>query len=148
MEKEDAKGYPGPVLSDHLVFTVETKGKQEVVRAFDRKTGDQKWEAEWAGSMSVPFFAWKNGSWVRSTPVYDGENLYVGGMRDYLVCLDAKSGGKSGASISWKDTTLLYPPLALFVLRWSWAITSMLRQVLVWSSLTSGQESPNGAFSK
>ena len=31
---------------------------------------------------------------MRSTPVYDGENLYVGGMRDYLVCLDAKSGGK------------------------------------------------------
>ena len=92
--KKIAKGYPGPVLSDHLVFTVETKGKQEVVRAFDRKTGDQKWEAEWAGSMSVPFFAWKNGSWVRSTPVYDGENLYVGGMRDYLVCLDAESGNK------------------------------------------------------
>ena len=92
--KKIAKGYPGPVLSNHLVFTVETKGKQEVVRAFDRKTGDQKWEAEWAGSMSVPFFAWKNGSWVRSTPVYDGENLYVGGMRDYLVCLDAESGEK------------------------------------------------------
>lgn len=90
--KKIARGYPGPVLSDHLVFTVETKGKQEVVRAFDRKTGDQNWEAEWEGSMSVPFFAWKNGSWVRSTPVYDGENLYVGGMRDYLVCLDAESG--------------------------------------------------------
>ncbi len=86
------KGYPGPVTSDTLVFTVETKGKLEVVRAFDRSNGKQKWESEWKGSMSVPFFAWKNGSWVRSTPIFDGENLYVGGMRDFLVCLDGQSG--------------------------------------------------------
>lgn len=90
--KEIAKGYSGPVTSDTLVFTVETKGKQEFVRAFDRVNGDQKWEAKWTGSMSVPFFAWKNGSWVRSTPIYDGKNIYVGGMRDFLVCLDAESG--------------------------------------------------------
>ena len=44
--------------------------------------------------MSVPFFAWKNGSWVRSTPAYDGKNLYVAGMRDFLVCLDADTGKK------------------------------------------------------
>ena len=29
---------------------------------------------------------------IRSTPVFDGENLYVGGMRDFLVCLDGQSG--------------------------------------------------------
>jgi outer membrane protein assembly factor BamB len=92
--KEIAKGYPGPVVSENLVFTVETKGKNEIVRAFDRTSGEQKWENQWPGSMSVPFFAWKNGSWVRSTPAYDGKNLYVGGMRDFLVCLDAESGKK------------------------------------------------------
>ena len=85
--KEIAKGYPGPVVSENLVFTVETKSKNEIVRAFDRTSGEQKWETQWPGSMSVPFFAWKNGSWVRSTPAYDGKNLYVGGMRDFLVCL-------------------------------------------------------------
>lgn len=90
--KKIAKGYPGPVTSDTLVFTVETKGKQEFVRAFDRVNGNQKWEAKWTGSMSVPFFAGKNGSWVRSTPIYDGKNIYVGGMRDFLVCLNAESG--------------------------------------------------------
>jgi outer membrane protein assembly factor BamB len=89
-----AKGYPGPIVSDNLVFTVETKGKNEVARAFDRTTGKQKWETQWPGSMSVPFFAGKNGSWVRSTPAYDGKNLYIGGMRDFLVCLDAESGEK------------------------------------------------------
>ena len=92
--KKIGKGYSGPITSDSLVFTVETKGKNEVVRAFDRSSGQQKWETQWTGSMSVPFFAWKNGSWIRSTPVFDGENLYVCGMRDYLVCLDAESGEK------------------------------------------------------
>jgi outer membrane protein assembly factor BamB len=92
--KEIAKGYPGPVVSENLVFTVETKSKNEIVRAFDRTSGEQKWETQWPGSMSVPFFAWKNGSWVRSTPAYDGKNLYVAGMRDFLVCLDAESGKK------------------------------------------------------
>jgi len=92
--KELGKGYPGPIVSEKLVFTVESKGKNEVVRAFDRESGKQKWETNWPGSMSVPFFAWKNGSWVRSTPSYDGNNLYVGGMRDFLVCLNAKTGEK------------------------------------------------------
>jgi outer membrane protein assembly factor BamB len=92
--KELGKGYPGPVLSEKLVFTVESKGKNEIVRAFDKASGEQKWEASWTGSMSVPFFAWKNGSWVRSTPAYDGKNLYVAGMRDFLVCLDADTGKK------------------------------------------------------
>jgi outer membrane protein assembly factor BamB len=92
--KEIAKGYPGPVVSENLVFTVETKSKNEIVRAFDRTSGEQKWETQWPGSMSVPFFAWKNGSWVRSTPAYDGKNLYIAGMRDFLVCLDAESGKK------------------------------------------------------
>ena len=92
--KELEQGYPGPVVSDKLVFTVESKGKGEIARAFDRKTGEQAWEHEWNGSMSVPFFAMKNGSWVRSTPAFDGKNLYIGGMRDYLVCLDSASGEK------------------------------------------------------
>mgnify|MGYP006420163275 FL=1 len=92
--KKLGKGYPGPIVSEKLVFTVETKGKNEVVRAFDRESGKQKWETSWPGSMSVPFFAWKNGSWVRSTPAYDGKNLYVAGMRDFLVCIDADTGKK------------------------------------------------------
>ncbi len=86
-------GYSGPIVSDSLVFTVETKDKKrEVVRALDRKTGEQRWEAAWDGALSVPFFAKSNGDWVRSTPAFDGESLYVAGMRDVLVCLDARTG--------------------------------------------------------
>lgn len=85
--------YSGPIVSEDLVFTTETKNKEsEVVVALDRKTGKERWRAEWKGAMTVPFFAASNGSWIRSTPAYDGERLYVAGMRDLLVCLDAKTG--------------------------------------------------------
>ena len=71
----------------------ETKAeKTEIVRALDRATGRELWKAEWPGAMEVPFMAKRNGDWIRSTPAYDGDSLYVAGMRDVLVCLDAKTG--------------------------------------------------------
>ena len=85
--------YSGPIVSGSLVFTTETVNKKtEVVRAFDRATGKQAWQVEWEGSISVPFFAKSSGDWIRSTPAYDGGSLFVAGMRDMLVCLDARTG--------------------------------------------------------
>lgn len=86
--------YSGPIVSDSLVFVTETRDeRQEIVRALDRQTGEARWEASWDGALSVPFFARSNGDWIRSTPAYDGESLFVAGMRDVLVCLDARTGG-------------------------------------------------------
>lgn len=85
--------YSGPIVNDNTVFTTATRNKEsEVVYALDRESGKQRWRAEWKGAMTVPFFAASNGSWIRATPAYDGESLFVAGMRDVLVCLDAKSG--------------------------------------------------------
>jgi outer membrane protein assembly factor BamB len=53
-----------------------------------------QWSVEWDGSHSVPFFAARNGSWIRSTPATDGKQLYVGGIRDVLVALDCNSGSE------------------------------------------------------
>ena len=94
---ELGKGYPGPIVSDQLVFTIESMENQESVKAFDRKSGKLAWSIEWEGKMKVPFFAAKNGSWVRSTPAFDGENLFVCGMRDVLHSIHAKTG-----KINWK----------------------------------------------
>jgi len=95
---EIGPGYSGPIVSENRVFTVETEDKKrEIVRAFDRTTGEQMWETAWKGAMKVPFFAARNGSWVRSTPTYDGEHLYVAGMRDVLTCLAAQDG-----SVKWR----------------------------------------------
>lgn len=92
-KKELGPSYSGPIVSKELVFTTETRNEtDEVVRAFDRQSGEQKWEKSWKGSMEVPFFAKSNGDWIRSTPAFDGNHLYVAGMRDVLVCLDAETG--------------------------------------------------------
>lgn len=88
-------GYPGPIVAPDRVFVAETQDQTtECVRALDRETGRELWKAEWPGAMSVPFMAKRNGDWIRSTPACDGQSLYVAGMRDVLVCLDAQSGNE------------------------------------------------------
>jgi outer membrane protein assembly factor BamB len=85
--------YSGPIVSDSLVYTTATEDrKNEVVTAVDRTSGEVIWKTNWLGSMKVPFFASRNGSWIRSTPVFDGESLFVASMRDVLVSLNAKTG--------------------------------------------------------
>jgi outer membrane protein assembly factor BamB len=85
--------YSGPIVSADLVFTTETVDKKEErVTAYDRKTGKQVWQEKWDGSTTVPFFAAKNGAWIRATPAFDGERLYVAGIRDVLVCLNGATG--------------------------------------------------------
>lgn len=87
------QSYSGPIVTDDTVFTTATLNKEsEAAIAFDRKTGKERWRTEWKGALTVPFFAASNGSWIRATPAFDGECLYVAGMRDVLVCLDAKTG--------------------------------------------------------
>ncbi|MBS0265167.1 MAG: PQQ-binding-like beta-propeller repeat protein [Planctomycetes bacterium] len=87
--------YSGPIVAADRVFVTETLGaKDEVVYALDRKTGKELWKTSWKGALSVPFFAKSNGDWIRATPAYDGESLYVAGIRDVLVCLDAASGAE------------------------------------------------------
>jgi len=85
--------YSGPIVSGDKVFVTETRNKKtELVQALARSDGRSMWQAEWEGAMSVPFFAWENGEWIRATPAFDGESLFVAGMRDVLVKLDAASG--------------------------------------------------------
>jgi outer membrane protein assembly factor BamB len=85
--------YSGPIVVGERVFTTETRDKKfEVVTAFDRRNGKELWKQQWDGAVTVPFFARANGDWIRATPACDGESLFVAGMRDVLVCLDAATG--------------------------------------------------------
>ena len=90
--------YSGPIVADGMVFTTETRDrKHEVVTAYKMDTGKSLWQTRWEGAMAVPFFAKANGDWIRSTPAYADGRLFVAGMRDLLVCLDARTG-----EIQWK----------------------------------------------
>ena len=103
--RELGPSYSGPIVTQDRIFTTETKDeKVEVVHAFDRQTGEELWSTQWEGALSVPFFAKSNGDWIRSTPIYDGERLYVAGMRDVLICLDGASGKQLWRVDFVKDT--------------------------------------------
>ncbi len=87
------KGYPGPIVTRDRVFVVETVDAETVaVRALSRVDGGVLWSTTWGAGGRVPFFAAANGDWVRSTPAWDGETLYVGDMEERLVALDGVSG--------------------------------------------------------
>lgn len=90
---ELGNSYSGPIVAGDRVYVTETRdAKTEHVQALDRKTGTSLWEASWSGATCVPFFAKANGDWIRSTPALDGDSLYVAGIRDVVVSLDAASG--------------------------------------------------------
>lgn len=90
---ELAPSYSGPIVVGNQVFTTETREeKTEVVTAYDLTTGKRAWETQWPGSMTVPFFAASNGSWIRATPITDGKTLFVVGIQDVLVALNLQDG--------------------------------------------------------
>ena len=92
-EKPHGPSYSGPVINGTTVFTTETiEKKTERVTAYDLSSGTVQWQAEWPGSMAVPFFAASNGDWIRSTPACNNDHLVVLGMRDVLVSLHPKTG--------------------------------------------------------
>jgi outer membrane protein assembly factor BamB len=92
---EMGSSYSGPIVdAKHVYVTESGPDNKEYVSALDRATGKQVWQTSWEGSMKVPFFAAANGSWIRSTPALDEGLLYIGGMVDHLVCLDAASGSR------------------------------------------------------
>lgn len=85
--------YSGPLVAGDRVFVTEAKDQTyEAVIALDRATGRELWRRQWEGYQKVPFFAKSNGDWIRSTPALAEGRLYVGGMRDVLVCLEAADG--------------------------------------------------------
>ena len=85
--------YSGPIVVGDKVFVTETRDKkEEVARAFRISDGEELWQTSWKGAMKVPFFAASNGSWIRATPTYEDGRLYVGGMKDVLICLDSETG--------------------------------------------------------
>lgn len=86
-------GYSGPLVDERRVYVTESRDEAvESVVALDRMNGRELWRTTWEGYLKVPFFARANGNWIRSTPALAAGRLYVGGMRDLLVCLEASTG--------------------------------------------------------
>ena len=90
---ELGRGYASPIVVGDRVFVAETvAGEEESVRALARADGRELWRVRWPADGNVPFFAAANGDWIRATPLYDEGALYVGGMEEVLIKLDAGTG--------------------------------------------------------
>lgn len=50
------------------------------------------WATKWPGGQKVIAEARPRGESIRATPASDGKAVFVGGMRDLLLCLDVKDG--------------------------------------------------------
>jgi len=80
-------GYSGIAVAGGKLYTLASRGNDELVLALDAKTGKELWKTK-----SGPTFVEDQGSGPRSTPTVDGKRVYVQSASGPLLCLDADSG--------------------------------------------------------
>lgn len=89
------KSFTGPIVGADRVFDIASADNGQVIlRALSRADGSELWRQTWNAPGSVPFFAQRSGDWVRSTPAYDGQTLYVGDMHEVLRAIDGATGAE------------------------------------------------------
>ncbi len=94
-KKSDAGlGFSSFAVVQGKLYTLGTDEKfaDEVVLAYDAKSGDKLWSAKIG-----PLFTFAGNSWgdgPRSTPTVDGKLLYALGGQGDLVCIDISQNGK------------------------------------------------------
>ncbi len=81
-------GYASFVLAGGQAFTIEQRRHQEVVAAYDIKTGAEIWTHSWEASFQESL----GGDGPRATPTWDDGRIYALGAAGELRCLDAKRG--------------------------------------------------------
>lgn len=83
------EGYSGIVISQGRGFTSIGAGNDEVVLAFDPNTGKEIWR-----TVIDAKFENDQGNGPRSTPVVDGETLFMLSAQGRLIALNVKDGKK------------------------------------------------------
>lgn len=88
-EMTKGTGYASPaVVGDRLVF-LNRRGSQEVVDCLHPETGERYWQHTYSTSFEDRY-GYNNGP--RSSPVIDGERVYIMGAEGVLHCLHLPSG--------------------------------------------------------
>jgi outer membrane protein assembly factor BamB len=91
--KQADLGFSAPaVVGDTLYFLGTRNDKDEVVIALDANKGTELWTATIGPMFTFEGNVWGDGP--RSTPIVDGNILYVLGGQGDLVCLDRMAKGK------------------------------------------------------
>jgi outer membrane protein assembly factor BamB len=107
-------GYAGISVAGGRVFTLEQRGRQEVLAAYDASTGKELWTNAWPGE----FKSFLGGNGPRSTPSVDAGRVYVSGALGELRAVDAATGrllwrrdlrAERGETVRWGNA---WSPLA------------------------------------
>ncbi len=74
-------------------FTIEQRGRDEVVAAYDVQTGKELWSNAWRERFNSKLMGlWGGGEGPRATPMWADGLVYALGGRGELRCLDAATG--------------------------------------------------------
>ncbi|HVJ27284.1 MAG TPA: PQQ-binding-like beta-propeller repeat protein, partial [Vicinamibacterales bacterium] len=90
-------GYASFVAADGHVFTIEQRGPQEVVAAYDILTGRELWTNAWGAVFSESM----GGDGPRATPTFEDGRIYALGGAGELRALDAATG-----TVLWRTNIL------------------------------------------
>ena len=90
-------GYASFVVADGRAFTIEQRRDQEVVAAYDVKTGRELWTNAWNASFEESM----GGDGPRATPTYHDGHVYALGAEGELRVLDAAKG-----TVVWRRNIL------------------------------------------
>ena len=81
-------GYASFSVAGGRAFTIEQRGPEEVVAAYDIRTGRELWTNRW----SAEFKEFMGGDGPRATPVWHDGRVYALGAIGELRCLDETTG--------------------------------------------------------
>lgn len=81
-------GYASFVVANGTAFTIEQRRNQEVVAAYDLRTGKELWNNAWDAQFSESL----GGPGPRATPAWDNGRIYALGATGEFRCIDAKTG--------------------------------------------------------
>lgn len=84
-------GYAGPASADGMVFIVDHRDEDDVVRALTLAEAEEMWTYRYADPGRA------NYGYAKTTPLWDAGRLYTLSRQGLLLCLDARKG-----SLIWK----------------------------------------------
>ncbi|MFL5328927.1 MAG: PQQ-binding-like beta-propeller repeat protein [Gemmataceae bacterium] len=82
------EGYAGFAVVDELAVTIEQRGDDEAVVAYQTSTGRELWQHRYPTRFSEAL----GGDGPRATPTVHDGNVYALGAAGRLTCLDARTG--------------------------------------------------------
>jgi outer membrane protein assembly factor BamB len=86
------EGYSSPVIANGRLYILGRQQDQEICYCFHADTGQEIWRHSYPQPFELHEAARAAGRGPKSTPVVDGDRVYMLGIHGKLHCLDTRSG--------------------------------------------------------